>query len=205
MNLQTFNDRYLIRQAWDSWVWMLKGRRLPPPSAFKQRIIAKFAGQYSLKNMIETGTHYGDMVAAMQTHFHRIDSIEIYEPLYMKALERFAGDKNIYLHYGDSEKILPAILAALTEPALFWLDAHYSGEGTGKGILDTPILKELKFILAHPLNKHVILIDDARLFVGQDGYPSVAELRDFLDRQSPERQFVVQDDIIRIHPSESFS
>jgi hypothetical protein len=204
MNLQAFNDRYLLNQAWDSWVWMLKGRRLPPPGALKQRIIARFAERYGLKSMIETGTHYGDMVAAMRTRFNRIDSIEIYEPLYIKALARFAGDKNIYLHYGDSEKILPAILAALTEPALFWLDAHYSGEGTGKGSLDTPILKELKFILAHPLRKHVILIDDARLFVGRDGYPSLEDLRDFLDRQSPERQFAVHDDIIRIHPSESW-
>jgi hypothetical protein len=199
MTFQAFNEKYLLRQTWDSWVWMLKGSRLPPPGALKQRIIARYAGQYGLKSMIETGTHYGDMVAAMRTRFVRIDSIEIYEPLYLKALARFTGHKNIYLHLGDSEKILPTILSALAEPALFWLDAHYSGEGTGKGELETPILKELKHILAHPIRKHVILIDDARLFVGRDGYPSLSELRDFLDRQGPDKQFVVQDDIIRIH------
>jgi hypothetical protein len=200
MTFHTFNEKYLLRQAWDSWVWMLRGRRLPPPGALKQLIIARYARQYGLKNMIETGTYYGDMVAAMRTRFDRIDTIEIYEPLYLKALARFTGCKSIYLHHGDSEKILPAILAVLTEPALFWLDAHYSGEGTGRGSLDTPILKELKFILTHPIMKHVILIDDARLFVGKDGYPSLPELRAFLDRQGPDKQFVVQDDIIRIHP-----
>jgi hypothetical protein len=199
MNFQTFNDKYLLHQKWHSWVWMLRGRRQPPPSAVKQRIVDRYAGQYGLKVLIETGTHYGDMVAALRMRFTRIDSIEIYKPLYLKSLERFAGAEHVYLHHGDSEKILPAILAALAEPALFWLDAHYSGEGTGKGNLDTPILKELKFILAHPL-KHVILIDDARLFVGRDGYPGVSALRDFLNRQSPDKQFVVQDDIIRITP-----
>jgi hypothetical protein len=200
MNFRAFDEKYLLRQTWDNWIWMLRGRRLPPPSAFKQRIIARYAGQYGLKTMIETGTHYGDMVAAMRTRFVRIDSIEIYEPLYRKVCERFAGCKNICLHHGDSEKILPAILEALTEPALFWLDAHYSGEGTGKGMLNTPILRELQFILDHPLRKHVILIDDARLFVGRDGYPRLSELTDFVTRQGPDKQFVVQDDIIRICP-----
>jgi hypothetical protein len=201
MTFPAFDEKYLLHQRWDSWVWILQGRRLPPPSPLKQLVIARYAGQYGLHNMIETGTHYGDMVAAMRTRFVRIDSIEIYEPLYLKVLTRFANEKNIYLHHGDSEKILPAILAALTESALFWLDAHYSGEGTGKGSLDTPIMKELTCILDHPIRKHVILIYDARLFVGRDGYPSVAELKNLLDRRGTDKQFVVRDDIIRICPT----
>jgi hypothetical protein len=200
MIFPVFGNKYLLRQTWDSWVWTLRGRRLPPPGAVKQLVIARYAGQYGLKRLIETGTHYGDMVAAMSPRFDRLDSIEIYEPLYRKALARFTGHENIYLHHGDSEKALPAILSALAEPALFWLDAHYSGEGTGKGELETPVLKELKCILDHPIKRHVILIDDARLFEGRDGYPRTAELKDFLDRHGPDKQFIVQDDIIRIYP-----
>jgi hypothetical protein len=52
----------------------------------------------------------------------------------------------------------------LQEPALFWLDGHYSGVDTGKDELDTPVSAELEAILGSPVKGHVILIDDARCF-----------------------------------------
>ncbi len=56
---------------------------------------------------------------------------------------------------------------------LFWLDGHYSGQGTGIGELTSPILNELDIIQSKNLSKYCILIDDYRLFNGTDGYPSV--------------------------------
>lgn len=152
-----------------------------------------------MRIFIETGTYEGEMVAAMQKRFHTIHSIEIFEPLFRMAVEKFSGSKHIHLHHGDSEDLLPAILETVDEPALFWLDAHYSGEGTGRGHIDSPIIKELKWIFAHPVKDHVILIDDARQFLGKDGYPTLEELRAFVHRNHPRSAFIVKDDIIRIH------
>jgi hypothetical protein len=71
---------------------------------------------------------------------------------------------------------ISATLARLSEPACFWLDAHFSGEGTARGAADTAICGELEAILKHPVRGHVILVDDARYFRGKSGYPSLDEL-----------------------------
>jgi hypothetical protein len=80
---------------------------------------------------------------------------------------------------------------------LFWLDGHYSGGVTGIGSLETPIIKELQTIFNHPLSKkHVILIDDARLFNGTRDYPKIEELQVFVKTQKENLEFYVENDII---------
>jgi len=99
---------------------------------------------------------------------------------------------------GDSTTELKKILARLTEPAIFWLDAHASGGETATGVLETPIQSELRCILDHPVKAHVILIDDAREFgMGKD-YPTIRRVRKLM--ASTYRGFEVKDDIIRITP-----
>jgi len=83
---------------------------------------------------------------------------------------------------------------------LFWLDAHWSGGSTAKGELETPIMQEIECILAHPLSaRHVLLIDDARCFVGQNDYPSLETLRKRILAAHADWLFEVQNDIIRTH------
>lgn len=96
--------------------------------------------------------------------------------------------------------MLPPVLANVKETCLFWLDAHYSGGITFKGSIETPISKELNLILSHP-EEHIILIDDARNFVGKEGWPSLELLRDIVNRRRTGWVFEVRDDIIRIHKS----
>jgi len=202
MSFKAFKRRYLPHKAWNRWFWDLRGRPLPPSDYVKQWIVGQYARKYRLETLIETGTYEGDMVEAMRKRFRVIHSIEIFEPLYRLAVAKFSGSSHIHLHQGDSEEILPRILATVKEPALFWLDAHYSGEGTGRGAVDSPILRELKCIFDHPIKDHVILIDDARLFVGRDGFPRVDEIRDFVYRNRPNATFILKDDVIRIHRTE---
>lgn len=197
--LKTFKRKNLPHKTWNRWLWVLRGRPLPSSNDVKQWIVERYARKHRLGIFIETGTYEGEMVAAMQKRFHTIHSIEIFEPLFRMAVEKFSGSNHIHLHHGDSEDLLPAILETVDEPALFWLDAHYSGEGTGRGHIDSPIMKELKWIFAHPAKDHVILIDDAREFLGKDGYPTLEELRAFVHRNHPRSAFIVKDDIIRIH------
>ena len=60
-------------------------------------------------------------------------------------------------------------------------------------------MRELKCIFAHPVKNHVILIDDSRLFGKEDGFPTLNEIREFVGRNHPGAEFIVEDDIIRIH------
>ncbi len=52
------------------------------------------------------------------------------------------------------------------------LEANIIGDGTARAEVDTPIMQEMKLIASHQLRNHVILIDDARLFVGTADYPN---------------------------------
>ncbi len=165
----------------------------------KQTIIKQYQKFYSLSIFIETGTYKGDMVQAMKNNFKKIYSIELGEDLYKKAKEKFKKEKHIIILNGDSGKLLPEILNNIKEPCLFWLDAHYSKGCTVKGELDTPIRQELKSIFNHSIKNHVILIDDARCFTGENDYPTIEELKEFTKNNSNYNKFEIKNDIIRIY------
>ncbi|MBI4494137.1 MAG: hypothetical protein HY690_15220 [Chloroflexi bacterium] len=120
--------------------------------------------------------------------------------MYGRAKQLFALDEHVSILHGDSSDVLPEILSKIAEPALFWLDGHYSGGVTARGKYETPVWQELQHILNHSAAWHVILIDDARCFVGQSDYPTLQETRDLVWRKHPEWLFDVAHDIIRIHP-----
>ena len=132
---------------------------------------------------IETGTLYGDTLASVAPLFEELHSIELDEGLYENAIARLAGSSKVRIWHGDSAEVLPRILADLRRPAFFWLDGHYSGAGTARGSMDSPIVRELELIALHPLReKHFILVDDAREFTGQNGYPTMEQIREFCQR-----------------------
>jgi hypothetical protein len=179
--------------------WEAKGKPLPPPHVLKQRTLEHYAKAFSLQILIETGTYQGDMVEAMKDAFNKIYSIELKRELYERATKRFDRNDHISIIHGDSGKVLREVLAKINEPCLFWLDGHYSAGITAKGELDTPINEELNHILNHPVEGHVILIDDARLFVGENHYPRIDELKDIILKRHSDWILEDEHDIIRIH------
>jgi hypothetical protein len=100
---------------------------------------------------------------------------------------------------GNSASVLRELLPRITTPALFWLDAHYSGGTTAKADLISPLEVELSSIFAHPLVlRHVILIDDAQKLGKDDGYPTLESIRRLADG-SGLRNCSVKDDIVRLY------
>ena len=180
-------------------MWKIHGKPIPPPHSVKQLVVRKYAKKFRIRVLMETGTFHGAMVEAMKNQFRVIHSIEIYKPLYEENAKKFSQYKHIFLHLGDSAYVLSKIMNDFKEPVIFWLDGHYSGAGTGKGRSSTPIMKELACIFSHNIKNHVVLIDDARFFVGKEGYPTVRELKEFVLKNSPKSTFKVEDDIIRIY------
>ena len=174
---------------------------IPALHVVKQNNVHQYREKYGFKVLIETGTYLGDMVEAQRDYFDRIFSIELGETLYRDAVERFKDFPHVEILLGDSGIVLGALLASkIDQPALFWLDGHYSSGITAKGIKDTPIMEELAIILQSPLN-HGILIDDARMFTGEEDYPSLDELSAFITSRDPKRKITVADDIIRVFRS----
>lgn len=179
--------------------WESKGKPLPPPQCFKRLVIKKYTKQNSISVFIETGTYIGETLEYFKGYFKRLISIELDDTLYENAKKKFSNDKNIELYKGDSGEVIEIVINHISEACLFWLDGHYSEGITAKGKLNTPILAELNHILNHTIKDHVILIDDARCFTGEDDYPSIDYLSDFIKQKNPSLKFEVLDDIIRIH------
>ena len=179
--------------------WLKKGKPAPPPHFVKQGVVKEYAKKFSITILIETGTYLGEMISAVKDVFDEIYSIELDIDLFTNAKKKFANIKNVHISQGDSSEALPELLTLIEQPCLFWLDGHYSGVITAKGDLNTPILNELKSIFSHKIKDHVILIDDARCFTGEEDYPTIKALKEFVIKNRPDGVFEIKDDIIRIH------
>jgi hypothetical protein len=177
--------------------WRMRGRPLPPPHVVKQLAILRYQRSRRFVTFVETGTFTGEMVEAVRPHFRHIISIEMSPELHQQAVRRFAGDPHVELLVGDSAVVLPRVLRQIHLPALFWLDGHFMGGTTARSEEDSPVRHELSALLSHPVRAHIVLIDDARLFDGSAGYPTISELRSWIERERPGSDVQVEDDMIR--------
>ena len=185
----------------------LKNSVEPPSYEFKKATLNEYKNMYGLNILVETGTFLGDNVDFFKDSFDKVYSIELSEELANKAIKRFKGQKNVQILQGDSGEILNDLILNFKEPALFWLDGHYSSEfflngeyiKTARGDKNTPIEKELNILLNAP-QQHIILIDDARLFSGLNDYPSIALIRKKVKTSIYPYQLIVESDIIRLIP-----
>ena len=176
--------------------WLRTGKPLPPPRIVKQNLITGSRESTGYKILVETGTYRGDMIFSQLKNFKKLYSIELDEKLFKDARRRFKNCAHVTILQGDSGKVLKEITAQLKEPAIFWLDGHYSGGFTALGEKITPVFEELKIIFSQKMD-HAILIDDARLFNGTDGYPTFEELEKFIKENHPQQQIKVSDDCIQ--------
>jgi len=187
------------RQRAQLAAWKRAGQPMPPPQIVKRLALLDYAAEYGLRSLVETGTYRGDMVENTRRQFDRVYSIELSPDLHAQARQRFARVANVELIQGDSARQIPILLERLTEPALFWLDGHYSSGETARGSKDTPVMDELVHVLARQ-QRDVIVIDDARCFGRDADYPTIETLREFVRSKRPDLTVVVQDDMIRIVP-----
>ncbi len=165
----------------------------------KRDYLSYWAKRTGYGTFVETGTYIGKTTMHMASILDTCHSIELSKDLYDAARERLAGYKNINLYQGDSADVLPAILNQIDEPAIFWLDAHHSGGVTVGAKRRTPVLPELEAIFAHRIKDHVILIDDARAFIGMKGYPTIKKLERLVRSGTDDYKMIISNDIIVIY------
>jgi len=82
------------------------------------------ARQFGAQDFVETGTFRGDTTRWASGCFSRVSSIEMSEEYFREASAALTGLTNVKLHRGDSATVLKEVVAELTGPAVFWLDAH---------------------------------------------------------------------------------
>ncbi len=164
----------------------------PDNHFLKRERIVKMKNKLACDTLIETGTFYGQMTYAMSKVFEHVISIEISNELARNNQDQFKSCPNITILNGDSAELLAHAIKISTGKILFWLDGHYSGEGTGLGQEVSPILRELDAIKKSGISDYCIIIDDRRLFENDSEYPDVSDLESKLFEVSPD--FEIQTD-----------
>jgi hypothetical protein len=151
---------------------------------------------------VETGTNQAASAAWAAQHFRHVWTIEG-EARFVEAARRKLADKhNIDFILGDSRTCLRPILDDCSQPAIVWLDAHWCGTGTFGDGAECPVLDELREVNeSHP--DHIVLVDDARLFIAPvpiphkpEHWPSLKELLPLLTCPSRDRYVVVHEDVV---------
>lgn len=154
-----------------------EGKPIPQssvPDGVKWHQLLRYSDEYDVA--IETGTGGGATTAVLAGTYGEVWSIELSNVQYEKAKRNLANFKNVTLLHGSSTKYLSDVVESVGGPAVYYLDGHYNGYGL-EGHETTPIARELESI-AECDYPNVVVIDDARLFAGEEwheeGYPSFA-------------------------------
>jgi len=144
--------------------------RMGPP----EDLILALQKRSGLDHFVETGTFRGGTAAWAAAHFPRVTTIEMSAAIHAAAKARFSSLTNVRAIEGDSRAALGELVAGLSQPAIFWLDAHWSGLDTAGVEAECPVLEEVARINASP-QAHVVLVDDARLFSAPPPRPHRAD------------------------------
>ncbi len=162
---------------------------------------------YGVRTCIETGTNRAATSLWASTEFTNVITVEGFEPLYRQAVESFGSRKNIEFLLGDSRNHIRRIVEGLTEPALFWLDAHWCGTETFGDSDECPVMGELE-ALKHSRVPHFILIDDARLFLAPPPpphvaahWPDIATICRAFESQTAPHHIAMHEDVIAAVPA----
>ncbi len=183
--------------------WQRTGWESPLPNLLKHPILVRYARLHGLGALVETGTFLGDTPWALRNRFAEIHTIELSPTLCGLAKERFKHLPHIHVHEGDSSTVLPELLKELRQPTLFWLDGHFSSGITAQGDASTPVCDEVQAIAERCPVRFVMLIDDARSFGSEDGYPSLPDFEKRIRTLLPGAVLSVENDLIAIVPAAS--
>jgi len=170
--------------------------RMGPPEYLLEGIAAEF----KIGVFIETGTYRGETAVWASRRFPRVVTLENFRPTYDETRARYGHIANIEFSFGHSTAVLPGLVQQLDQEALFWLDAHWMGEGSYGESDECPLVSELR-ILNQSGHTHFICIDDARLFQSPpplphriEQWPTIGEILAELGKK--DRYTLIDEDVI---------
>jgi len=148
----------------------------PPPDTLKREHLLALRAERDHRVFVESGTYLGDTVEALRPHVDRVVSVEIEPELHARAVARFASAPGVEILCGDASDHLPRVLAELAQPALVWVDGHFSGGVTGRGVEDEPAVTILTRLASAARPGTTLLVDDLRMFGDDAAWPTLEEL-----------------------------
>lgn len=136
---------------------------------------------------IETGSYIGIGIdIAIQSGFSKIFSIEIHPDFYNQCKLKFSDKNHVSLILGDSFFELEKLLNQYPNtPFTYWLDGHYSGEGTGCGFKESPLIKELEVIMSRGVDGELIYVDDMRIYRTFDDELNSNSIKETIKKYKP--------------------
>lgn len=154
----------------------------------------------------ETGTYEGHTARWAAGRFANVITVEASASLHAAAMARGGHFANVEFVCGDSRVAIARRIGDLPQPAIFWLDAHWSGGVTHGADDECPLLGELHEI-CNAGREDILLIDDARLFVAPpppphaaDQWPTLDEILQMLSKGPRLRITAIIDDVIVAAP-----
>ncbi len=142
-------------------------------------LIERFLKHIEIPVFVETGSASGGSIKEAARYFDICHTIELNEgrQIVDESLT------NVHWHNGNTIEVLPEIVSELVRYkesldtphfryAMFFLDAHWDGDKPeGEETKDCYLLEELEAIAPYDQNS-IIIIDDARLFMGNPPHPN---------------------------------
>jgi len=172
-----------------------------------EELIRRLKETYRITTFIETGTYHGCTAYWASSVFDHVITVEASESFYEKVAEKYRHIKNIEFIYGDSRERLGDVVARLDGPAIFWLDAHWSGGETYGQTTQCPLIGEIEAINRSE-HKHFIFIDDARLFMSPppsphsiEQWPDICAVISALNSSDNIKYITIFEDVITAVPS----
>jgi hypothetical protein len=149
---------------------------------------------------IETGCYLGDGIQlAMDSGFEEIYSIELSDKFIKICQDRF--QYNVNLIKGDSYTELSILLEKYPNDSFtYWLDGHYSGVGTGRGVKDFPIMEEIECILKRKISGEIIYVDDMRIIKNYNDSINTDRILDLIKKYKSDYKVYYEDS--RLHNGE---
>lgn len=165
------------------------------------QIVLLFKEEGKLSNFIETGTFLGGSCFWAASHFENVYTIEIDPEISKQTSSRNDCPKNIQFYVGDSKTKLRQVLEQVQGRSLYWLDGHWCNVSNLGIETECPLMHELEAISDR--ENDVILIDDARLFLGpplpphnKKLWPRIDEIVCYLKSIFPNNLVTICDDVI---------
>lgn len=173
-----------------------------PEGKLPKDLLIHLQRDHGYDHFIETGTFYGQAASWAAEHFSRVTTIELAREIYEQTSQNLAHITNIDFVYGDTRAILRGRVPQLTQPAVFWLDAHWSvGRTYGDGD-ECPVMDEID-IIVNAAPGHILLIDDVHMFLAPpppphhvEQWPTITDVLTGLAQDTTDRYTVIFNNVI---------